>query len=173
MFSKIWIWLGCNTAEIIAVCALVFTAYQAYLSRRHNRLSIIPKLTTSTVGKSEESIGSMAVILANNGLGPAVINTYLVELDGIPQEFNDSSEVLVFMKELVGNIGVDSTVTLLNSGHIIAAGESTKVMFISFVDNEGKGSEYVDNLMNRFSLRVSYSSIYGEKFEYHSIETHS
>ena len=37
--------LGEHSAEIIAICALGLTFYQAYLSRKHNRLSLKPHLT--------------------------------------------------------------------------------------------------------------------------------
>lgn len=169
---EVWKWLGSNLAEIIATCALLFTAYQAYLSRRHNRLSVIPRLVSFGSRNSEDNIGHIKVTLSNKGVGPAVIEFYLFELDRKPQKLKDSREALNFVDSLVGEICIRCSVSSFAPGHVLAAGESLTIMEIVFSDAEGQGWRHIEEMMDRLALRVRYSSLYGEKFNYHSIESH-
>ncbi len=171
-FVDVWKWLGNNSAEIIAICALIFTAYQAYLLRKHNRLSVTPKLAVFTARNSENKIGTINIELSNNGLGPAIIKKYEFEVDDKVKTFKDSDEALKFIEKLVGVIGVENKITLILPGHIIAAGESSTMLHLKFSE-ESNGWEHIEGIIDRLSLRVKYTSMYGEQFEYHSIETHS
>jgi len=172
-FIGIWKWFGNNSAEIIAVCALIFTVYQAYLSRKHNRMSVTPKLTVIAERNSENGIGTLHIKLFNNGLGPAIINKFDFEADNKAKEFKDSDEMLKFMEDWVGPIGIKNTVMSLLPEHIIAVNESSTLLLLEFFTEDGKGWEHIEAIVNRLSLRVKYNSMYGEEFEYHSIETHS
>ena len=57
---------------VIALCALVFTMCQGRQARHHNKLSVRPHLNLWTYNKLPEEPIIMYEI-ANNGLGPAVI----------------------------------------------------------------------------------------------------
>src|SRR5712672_755633 len=85
--------VGQNVAAIIALCALGLTVYQAGIARRHNRLSVRPSLTSFT----HRAVGHdarFAVTLENNGLGPAVIDSFEVTLGGQPLNVHNRDEVL-------------------------------------------------------------------------------
>lgn len=170
--TEIWKWIGSNVAELIATCALLFTAYQAYLSRKHNRISVTPRIASFGIRNSEKGIGRLQIKLSNRGLGPAVFEDYQIELDNIPQEFKNSKEALSFIENMVGIINIKSTVISLLPGHILGIGESISIMDIHFVDEEGEGWDHIENLIDRLSLRVRYCSLYADKYEYHSNETH-
>ncbi len=169
----IWKFFGNNSAEIIALCALLFTAYQAYLSRKHNRISVTPKLAILAARSTENGMGSFHIKLSNNGLGPAIIKRCDFEVDSKPKEFNDSDEMRTFIEDWVGPIGIKTTVMSFLPEHIIAANESSIILQLEFIVDDGKGWEHIEGIARRLSLRVKYSSMYGEQFEYHSIETHS
>lgn len=173
MLLDSWKWLGDNVAEIIAVCALAFTAYQAHLSRRHNRLSVAPRLSTFSYRNSENGIGRLQVDLSNNGLGPATIDLYQIELDGVAQDFETSEQAHLFIQDLVGSIGIKNSISSLLPGHIISAGETATIVDLYFWENAGEGWSHIDSIADRLSLRIKYSSMYGEKLEYHSINTHA
>ena len=83
--------VGISTT-IIALCALLFTIWQGIQVRKHNRLSCRPHLTTWT--HSEEEKGQYSVELINNGLGPALIEQFLVKVDGkvVPGEGTEPVE---------------------------------------------------------------------------------
>lgn len=64
----------------VAACAFITTIWQAAITRKHNRMSVKPHLTTWTTTIHEGR--SYAVHLMNNGLGPALITKYEVLVDG-------------------------------------------------------------------------------------------
>ena len=55
----------------IALLALFTTMYQSHLSRKHNRLSVKPHIALH----SEEDGNTFKIIIRNDGLGPAKIDT--------------------------------------------------------------------------------------------------
>ena len=62
----------------VAVLALVFTFWQGYSTRRHNRLSLRPHLFFDTIMFENQEGG---LRLTNGGIGPAIADTFHVWLD--------------------------------------------------------------------------------------------
>lgn len=58
---------------IIALCALGFTVYQAWLTRRHNPLAVMPHLDWSRARRRDENGLALRLLLKNTGIGPAII----------------------------------------------------------------------------------------------------
>lgn len=152
--SGIWNWLGTNTAEIIASCALVFTTYQAYLSRKHNRISVRPKLALQAERNSQNHTGSIIINLSNSGLGPAEINSYTLELDGKEQSFKNSTEALDWIRNLVGIIEQKSAIYSIIPGHVLSINESIIILHLDFMEDGENGWDLIEKLMNRISLTV-------------------
>jgi hypothetical protein len=65
----------------IAIYALVISSFQVHAIRRHQRLSVIPWLGISFY-YNEEGAGW---VLDRSGTGPALLQTFEVFVDGIPQ----------------------------------------------------------------------------------------
>ena len=78
-FSYFWNWLSANASNVIALSALAATFWQAYISRKHNKLSVKPYLTTWTTTSSD---GYVIVKIINNGVGPAHIKSFSIFVDG-------------------------------------------------------------------------------------------
>ena len=68
------------SSGIIALCALIFAIWQGYETRKHNKLTYRPHLTTWQFYNSEKRLYSLT--LKNNGLGPALIQSFIVKVDG-------------------------------------------------------------------------------------------
>lgn len=66
---------------VVSLCAISLTIYQAAATRRHQRLSVEPRLEVKI---SVASDGSLVYALANNGFGPAVLKDITLTLDGAP-----------------------------------------------------------------------------------------
>ena len=111
--------------------------------------------------------------MSNSGLGPAIIKSCDFEIDDKVKNFKDSDELLSFIENSVGPIGIKHAVMSFLPEHVIAVGESSTILNIVFFAEGGKGWEHIEKLMDRLTLRVKYSSMYGEEFQYHSITTHS
>lgn len=74
---------------VIAVASLAVSAYVAWATRKHNRLSVQPVLGFRTTYSADDISG---LLLINSGLGPAkIIKTWLT-YNGVQfEEFNESN----------------------------------------------------------------------------------
>ena len=66
---------------LVSLLALVFTVYQGYETRRHNRLSLLPHIFINYY-LNEAETGKTGVEIVNDGVGPAVITNFRVFYDG-------------------------------------------------------------------------------------------
>ena len=67
-----------SIAIFIATIALMISVWQDCEQRKHNRLSVRPLLSFETISYNN----SQSIKLSNNGLGPALIQSFQIELDG-------------------------------------------------------------------------------------------
>ena len=73
---------------VIAVASLAVSAYVAWATRRHNRLSVQPVLGFRTTYSADDISG---LLLINSGLGPAMIIESKLTYDGVQfGPFNES-----------------------------------------------------------------------------------
>jgi len=160
---SIWEILGNNAAEVIALCALVFTAYQAYTTRRHNKLSVKPHLTTFVTGDRSADKFSFSAKLMNNGLGPAIIKSYQIYVDGKLSEIKSSKQAEDALKELLHDKKVITTsATFLGKDYAMPAKESKDLMAASFMlERDDELREIASRL--KFDWVIEYESIYGGK----------
>ena len=95
-FNFIWNWLSNNVINVLALCALGLTFWQAYISRVHNKLSVRPHLTlffdNSTGGQE------FHILLNNNGVGPALIRKSTLIIDGHEIEGNSLQDKIDLIK---------------------------------------------------------------------------
>ena len=61
------------SSAIIALSAMGIAVWQGYLARKHNILSVTPNLQINT-----NSVDGILLSLLNNGLGPAVIESFKI-----------------------------------------------------------------------------------------------
>jgi len=154
----VWEILGENATEVIALCALVLTSYQAYLSRVHNRLSLKPHLTRFVHRSRKAGQGFLAFELLNNGVGPAFIKSFEVMLDGKP--ISDTEKAL---KEVLADKDLNSTVATLGPDYAMLAGEKKNILILSFELETDDDLTKIEEKLGRFDLKIEYQSVYGEK----------
>ena len=154
---------------MVAICALFLTVYQAYLSRRYNRISVAPKLSSFASRDSDQGLGEIHIKLCNNGLGPALIENFKFVLDDDDLCFEDSSEALDFLTDLVGIIQTRCAITTLTRDTILKTGEEVSIIHVTFLEDEGRGWAHIESLVDRLAINVKYQSMYGEQFEYSNI----
>lgn len=63
----------------VALCAFVFSFWQAKIVRDHNKISVKPHLTTWN--SVDHDNGIYVVHVLNNGIGPALINKFEIRVD--------------------------------------------------------------------------------------------
>jgi len=156
---------------VIALCALVFSIWQGIQARRHNRLSVRPYLTSSMHNSEDNGIYSHAVYLENNGLGPALIDEFVMKCDGRIITLLAYDQIKRILKSLFPNSNCTPTAEYIANGYSISAKERIAILNIQFVVGYIMPSnEVLEDADNRIEIEVAYKSFYGEQFHYSSLE---
>ena len=160
--------IGNNAAVIIALCALFYTAFQAHTTRKHNKLSVTPHITTFVYNHAKPGEGSLTSELTNNGLGPAVIKSFKIFLNGTELNIQSSEQAGKKLKEILEGKVFDHSTTILNNGYHVPAGEKRIIFAVRFPINEKQTVKDFQQKLENLSLTIEYESIYGQKFKYDS-----
>lgn len=135
-------------------------------AQKHNKLSFRPYLTSWTHKKS--NVGFYAVELMNNGLGPALIESFSIKVDGkvIPGE--KSEPIKKALKILFPKTDYEQKHAYFAKGYSMGAKERKTIVAIQFSKNNSPppAPEIVKHAINRTDLIVNYKSFYEEPFTY-------
>ena len=162
MMARFLGWLGAHVGETIALCALGFTAWQAWVQRRHNVISVKPHITTFVNRNRNQSAGHLEVKVMNNGLGPAFIDKFQVYLSGQPCEANAA------VNSLLKGLRVNTSITTLGDDYAMPSGEARTLLAVTFPCTSQDDPEKMAERLDSLDLELHYSSAYGQKFKYDS-----
>lgn len=158
-------WISDNAAAVIALCALGLAIYQAFSTRRHNRLSVRPRLFVVPNRALSPGIGTFSVTLRNGGLGPALISGFEVLLDKKPASLDDRNIATALIGTVVGKPLSRFQYHLLSPASVVAKDEQLVLLEIAFPAASTQDYETVLAALERLAVRIRYSSMYGENFE--------
>ena len=158
-------WLGNHAAEIIAICALAFAAYQAYVQRRHNVISMKPHITTFVNRNRHDNMGQLGFVIMNNGLGPVFIDKFQAYKSGEP------CDAMVAVESLLEGYKANTSVTTLGDNYAMPSGEARTLLAVAFPCRSRAELEEMAEHLDKLDLELHYSSAYGEKFLYDSRES--
>lgn len=154
----------------IASLALFVSVHSAWATRQHNKLSLRPRLTTSTLRqKASDGLNStlhVGVNLTNVGLGPAIVKKADVLLDGEVLPVSSSTDCRELLLRAIPQAHLGPTVHFmrLNKEHAIAVGNDISIVEFTMTD----APEDINEHLERFAIVVRYESLYGEPFTYDS-----
>lgn len=77
-------------AALIALCSLVATIWQGWISRSHNRLTVRPMLVWVSARTFGESGVTLQYSIKNFGVGPAIVKKQFFKLNGVVVEAKQS-----------------------------------------------------------------------------------
>jgi len=145
------------SSVVIAVLALAVSVYQSVLVRRHQRQSVRPALQLHTRLRAGEKAG---LRLVNVGLGPAVITSSVVSVDGQELgEYNEEASNLIR-----GDVRPRASAATFDSGAILATDYDE---FLLSVDEYDPALDWharlVSLLREQMRLEIRYTSLYGEE----------
>lgn len=150
--------LSDHSAEVIALCALIFTAWQAIIQRKHNKISVKPLLLTHTDRDKYNQAARLQITLTNSGLGPAFVNEFSVLVNGKTCDFEKAVE------ETLGPQAKNSTHTVLREGYAMPHNENVVLLAVKFRADNWEEVDAFEAKLDVFDLIIKYSSAYGEKF---------
>lgn len=138
-------------AVFIAVTSLAITLYEAQATREHDRMSVWPRISQ----ESSDSAGMFDRAVTNVGLGPALVRSYELTLDGRLRTSWDSvvSELVAETHKKPGFY-----FSHVGAGTVILPGHTLHVLTIL-----GREFSSVASAQDhRVVSRVCYCSLYGE-----------
>lgn len=160
-------------ALFVSICALFLTINQSMATRRHNRLTVKPHLTSFTerVADSERNgIVLVKATLSNNGLGPAIIKSFEPLFDGLSIKASDPDELAEFVQKTlpVSILRDECYFSVLRKDYVLAKDQKITVAQLSVLPTIDVSYEALKASLDQFHLRVTYESAYGESFTYDS-----
>jgi hypothetical protein len=149
-------------ATVIALAALAVAVLEGLAARRHNRISVVPHLSVlqSVSGAPADLVG---LRLKNNGVGPAVLRSVTLAIDG---QRIGQGDALTWLK-VMHQLGVAENwleATALEPGEAIGAGDYQNLLFVQHQNRTEESIKRLTRALFRLSLEVSYESVYGAKF---------
>lgn len=153
----IWNFLNNNGSAIIATCALGVTFWQSCVTRKHNKLSVRPLLTTMESHDIKGNIGYIAFHLENCGVGPAIIKNFVLLYGDEEVARNDGTAYSAFLARKTDGCA-DVYTGFLVPGYALPAGTKHPLLLFSY-DIQNKDVSFSEKL----NLIVDYQSIYEDK----------
>lgn len=151
----------------VAVLALIFTAWQAWITRRHSRLSVKPLLSWGTHKTLTAATFEIVSILTNKGLGPAIVVDRYFTLDGKRYTPKDSSQTLI--ESLVTDLlPSDLKVHVARQAlpgirSPLLPGDHMEIAHLIFPPFAYDYSEEIEKRMACVQFIVVYEDIYGQR----------
>lgn len=151
--------------SVIALAALFMSAFVAYFTVRHNQLSVKPHLVIDIdIGNYDRTLG---VDITNVGLGPAVIKSFIVFLDG--EEITERNKMSALMNAIFNDDLTASNTYEMDHTCVLATSEKRTLATAYMVKGAMvNGTDIIQILSspsdNRIKFVVKYESLYGKQF---------
>jgi hypothetical protein len=151
-------------ALVIALAAIALAAWEGIENRRHNRLTVKPRLAGEIEAGREGADQFVRMAIEGTGLGPAVIGTFRIYFDGVPQDSTVASASNPWQN--VVNAVSDTTTRVhartLGDGYYFPAGRHY-VLFEARrpVASADSAAGTLADILERVAVQVCYCSVYG------------
>lgn len=180
VFWRIAVVLGCvvlaflrEWGAVVALIALGAALQQGEENRRQNRLLVRPRLAISEhedLVEGNPGLWSIKFALMNNGIGPAVIDSFalLVANEEIP--VREPGEMRAILRDhMSGDFYGDKGLFCCRPGHVLKAGDSVPLAEILFKHPREFTPEAVEQAaqqqrerLSKVGILIRYSSLCGE-----------
>lgn len=138
----------------IAVLALLVSLDQAWQTRKHDKLSVRPYVYVSFRHSYEEGAGWT---YSNFGLGPAILKSFEVRVDGVPQvDWEGALRSLAIVEGGPDKPATEWTVPRV--GAVMEPGEPKKLFWM----RPGRFTRPLMDNQERVEIKICYCSFYDE-----------
>jgi len=149
-------------AGIIALAAVGLAVWEGLENRIHNHLSVIPKI--DAYRNRDMLAQNFELILASNGLGPAVVRNLQVYLDGTLIHDGTSAGELAWQAAypVFRDLPVDVTDAYYMPGDFLVPGERYPLLRVER-HADAPRIDHFGELTNRIDVVICYCSVYGDQ----------
>lgn len=138
-------------ALVVSLSAVAVGIYEASLQRAHDRAEVWPHVEVGTFTTPTDA----TVYLENTGVGPAVINSIIVTVDGKPRRNWEEVVTALFGDAAPARFGHETV-----RDHSLRAGDKVVLLDLS----TGSVTGFWDQI-KRVGVTVCYASVFGERWE--------
>lgn len=148
-----------GSAGVVALSALAVSVYQAKIAREQQKMSAWPYVTQGNAG----SDSVYARLVQNVGLGPALVRSVRVTVDGRPARTWRGVMLAALAADSAHlralTAGSHLTTSSVLPGMVLVAGSTTELLHL-----EGTFAPTLRRVLNdpRVRVRVCYCSVYGD-----------
>lgn len=135
-------------AVLIGLCALGVSLVQVRIMRQEQHAAVWPRLMLAQTYAQGSRVG---IVVANPGIGPAVIRSVSATVDGVPR-----TSWTAVLDALVGEDRAWSLRSAHIQGRVVPAGES----FLTVEVADSTVADRVQQQLDRLALDVCYCSVY-------------
>lgn len=150
-------------ATVTAVIALCVAVWDGSETRRHNRLSVAPRVDFFTMQSLSMERPENYLSLHNRGLGPAVLKSLVITVNGERISLLGRGKT----KEAVKKLGLYRSgigFTSIETDDILEVGDSSKIFQINTQKATPELLVIFNSALSGAKLEVEYESLYGEKY---------
>lgn len=154
-------------AMLVALFTGVFTAYQAFLTRKHNRLSVKPDVTTWINEDNADGYYILRCDVKNNGIGPAIIRDYSVFYEGHKIGSNQNRKALeaAIEEKIDAQSGIiRKSVAVFGKDYPFPAGTEQTLLEIQISNHTQFDKKPYQDFIDKFDADFTYECIYGKTF---------
>lgn len=144
--TRNWDGVAAIIAALVGLLALCVSGYTAYIQRQQVRAQVWPYMTMAYQDPSHK------LTVFNKGVGPAIVRSVQVLVDGKPQ----SNWIHVFAA--IGMASVDFGHSTLN-GNVLSPGETLPILVFP---DESAESHFREAMNARGKIHICYCSTLGE-----------
>lgn len=164
--------VGVTVSIFIAVLTFTTTIHHYYAVRRHNELQVQPHLILDSKfdSTSKDNFHTYSLSVKNVGLGPAIIDTYSLTIEGKAISDADTvfTEFLRFVNRVIPTRGkAEVQAMYLSNGEAIDKG-TEKILFVARWPTEGRsfmqGREIAKQLADEIRFQIKYRCHYERQF---------
>lgn len=155
----------------IAGLAVVFTAWQAQIARKHSKISVMPHLHIE-IGLADS--GGIQLSIANNGLGPAIVKSFRVYRgDNFVDLRGDSATVDANLRSLIDlDLHYSYQFTTFKGVAIIGPSIRVPVILINGFktdpDNPEKTLQSICSRLAELDVEIEYEDAFRDLFSFKS-----
>lgn len=153
---------------VLSLCAISLTAYGAYATRRHNRLSVTPHLSSCTGNDLTDNGLLFSFEISNNGIGSAKIKDLVLFQHGEIFPKGKTAYIEDLIKKHLGTSMEYQIVHQYNFGTSVSirAGDTRCLVKVFFPGVNRDSQARVLNSLEGLDICIKYESFYGEKFTF-------